>query len=51
LCVAYVKGRAELEEAYSKQKLFHCDFVALVKLTQINIYNLYVNPKRHFSHD
>ncbi len=30
---------------------FICDFVVVVKLTQVDLYNLYVDPKCHFSHD
>ncbi len=30
---------------------FICDFVAIAKLIQLDLYNLYVDPERHFSHD
>jgi hypothetical protein len=46
LCVAYVGGSAELEQA-----CFIYDFVATVKLTQVDLYNLYADLECHFSHD
>jgi hypothetical protein len=45
-----------LEEVQNLNKLaqnkncFICDFVATIKLIQVDLYNLYVNPK-FFSHD
>jgi hypothetical protein len=46
-----------LEEVQNLNKLvqnrdcFICDFVATVKLAQVDLYNLYVNHEQHFSHD
>jgi hypothetical protein len=46
-----------LEEMQNLNKLaqnkycFICDFVAIVKHIQVDLYNLYVNPEQHFSQD
>jgi hypothetical protein len=40
-----------LNKLAQNKNCFICDFVAIVKLTQVDSYNLYVDLERHFSHD
>jgi hypothetical protein len=40
-----------LTQTCLKQILFHCYFVGAMKLTQLDLYNLYVDLEYHFSQD
>lgn len=40
-----------LSKLAQNKKCFICDFVTKMKLTQVNIYNFYMDPKQHFSHE
>ncbi len=40
-----------LNKLAQNRDCFICDFVAIMKLTQIDLYNLYVDLKCHFLHD
>jgi hypothetical protein len=47
-CVANVGSCVKFEQTCSKHKLFH---FFILKFIQVDLYNLYVDPKKHFSHD
>jgi hypothetical protein len=40
-----------LNKLAQNKDYFIYDFVATIKLTQVDLYNLYVNLEQHFSHD
>jgi hypothetical protein len=40
-----------LNKLAQNEKCFSCDFVEVVKLIQVNLYTLYVDPKNHFFND
>jgi hypothetical protein len=40
-----------LNKLAQNEYCFICDFVVIVKLTQIDLYDLYVDLEHHFSHD
>ncbi len=40
-----------LNKFAQNRNCFTCDFVVAIKLTQVDFYNLYVDPEWHFSHD
>ncbi len=40
-----------LNKRVQNKVCFVCDFVAVMKLIQVDIYNLYVDLEHHFSHD
>jgi hypothetical protein len=53
--LTYVLPMLEIVQNLSKlaqnKNSFICDFVVVVKMIQVDLYNLYVDPERHFSHD
>lgn len=40
-----------LNKLTQNEECFICDFVEVVKLVQVDLYTLYVDPKRHFFYD
>ncbi len=40
-----------LNKLVQNKVCFICDFVVVMKLTQVDLYNLYVDLEHHFSHD
>jgi hypothetical protein len=40
-----------LSKVAQNKNYFICDFVVAMKLTRVDLYNLYVDLKSHFSHD
>jgi hypothetical protein len=46
-----LEAMQSLNKLVENKDCFICDFVATVKLSQVDLYDLYVDPEHHFSHD
>ncbi len=46
-----LEGMQSLSKIVQNKNYFICDFVVVVKLIQVDLYNLYVDLECHFSHD
>jgi hypothetical protein len=51
-CVLHMlEAMQSLSKLAQNKGCFICDFVIVIKLIQVDLYNLYVDHECHFSHD